>query len=46
MDNKLIDKYMNAALLIDEDLYTAAFKNTPAVYAILSALNNFVNPIL
>lgn len=40
-DKHYIDKHMRAALLLDDNMYAAALEHAPAVYDILTALNDF-----
>ena len=46
MDSKLIDRLMRASLLLDTELYSAALEQSPEILDILTALNDFANPIL
>lgn len=44
-DKHYIDNHMEAALLLDDNLYAAAIELTPAVYDIFTVLDNFAAPI-
>lgn len=46
MDSKLIDRFMNASLLLDTELYSATLEQSSEMLDIMTALNDFANPIL